>query len=77
MIYTDHACRGPGLLQLTWRELKMVKSHAKTVELALTVRMPNTHVSPRRGRRTSVAANRALHNIIIIILLSLSEPTYG
>ena len=37
-----------------------MNSHAKTVELALTVRIPNIQLSPRRGRRTSTATNRAL-----------------
>ena len=44
----------------TWRELKIVKNHANAVELALIVRIPNAQVSPRRGRRTNVATNRAL-----------------
>ena len=38
----------------------MVNSHANTVELALTVRIPNAHVSPRRGSRTKEATNRDL-----------------
>ena len=35
----------------------MVKSHANTVELALTVRIPNTQVRPSSGRRTSDPIN--------------------
>ena len=35
----------------------MVNSHANTVELAFTVRIPNAHVSPRRGSRTKEATN--------------------
>ena len=40
--------------------MKIVKSHANAVELALIVRIPNPQVRPSRGRRTSVATNRAL-----------------
>ena len=39
----------------------MVNSHANTVELTFTVRMPNIHVSPRRGSRMKAATNRALY----------------
>ena len=46
--------------KLTWRELKIVNSHATTVEFALTVRVPNAHVSPRRGSRIRDASRRAL-----------------
>ena len=38
----------------------MVNNHANTVELAFIVRIPNAHVSPRRGSRTKEAANKAL-----------------
>ena len=43
-----------------------MKSHAKIVELALTVRIPNTQVSPRRGKSTTEATNKALHTVLII-----------
>ena len=46
--------------ELTWRELKIVNSHATTVEFALTTRVPNAHVSPRRGSRIRDASRRAL-----------------
>lgn len=46
--------------ELTWRELKIVNSHATTVEFALTMRVPNAHVSPRSGSRISDASSRAL-----------------
>ncbi len=40
---------------LTCSELKIVKSQAKTVALASSVRIPNTHVKPRSGKRITVA----------------------
>jgi len=39
----------------TWVELQMVKSQANTVVLRSMVRIPNTQVSPSRGRRMIVA----------------------
>ena len=48
------------LYALTCRELKMVKNQANTAALRLTVRIPNTHVSPRRGRRITVATKVVL-----------------
>ena len=45
----------------TCSELNIVNSHANTVVLLLTVRMPKTHVRPSRGRRTIVAINKALN----------------
>ena len=47
----------------TWRELKMVKSQAKTVVLLLSVRRPNNQVTPRRGSRMTVAFNIVLHRL--------------
>ena len=44
----------------TWKELKMVKSQAKTVALLLSVRSPNSQVTPSRGNRITVAFNRVL-----------------
>ena len=38
----------------------MVKSHANNVELALTARIPKTHVRPSSGRRTSDPINTNL-----------------
>ena len=46
--------------KLTWRELKIVNSHATTVEFILTMRVPNAHVSPRRGSRVRDASRRLL-----------------
>ena len=39
----------------TWRELKMVKSQAKTMVFSLTANSPNTQVSPSRGSRITDA----------------------
>ena len=39
---------------LTWKELSIVKSHAKTVVFSLTAKRPNIHVSPRRGIRITL-----------------------
>jgi hypothetical protein len=58
----------PILLNDTWSELKIVKSHANIVELAFTVRIPNTQVSPRMGKSTTEATNKALHNHVDIFL---------
>jgi len=44
----------------TWVELQMVKSQANTVVLRSMVRIPNTQVSPSRGRRMTVAFNVVL-----------------
>ncbi len=44
----------------TCNELKIANSQAKTVVLASRVRIPNTQVSPRRGRRMRVARRSAL-----------------
>ena len=44
----------------TWIELQMVNSHANTVVLRSTVRIPNTQVSPSMGRRITVAFKVAL-----------------
>ena len=52
--------------RLTCSELNIVKSHANTVELELIVRIPNVHVSPRRGIKMIEAAN----NDLIIIIVS-------
>ena len=41
-------------------ELKMVNSHANTVVLRSMVRIPNTQVSPSKGRRITVALKVAL-----------------
>ena len=41
----------------------MVKSHAKAVVFSFTVNSPNIQVSPRMGRRTREAQNRALQEI--------------
>ena len=46
---------------LTCSELKIVNSHAKTVVLSLTVRIPKAHVSPSRGSSTADAVNMDLH----------------
>ena len=40
----------------------MVKSHANTVALALTVKIPNTQVSPSNGTNTMEAMKMALQN---------------
>ena len=47
---------------VTCSELKMVKSQASQVLLRFTANSPNTHVSPRTGRRTTVARNSALYS---------------
>ena len=44
----------------TWVELHTVKSQANTVVLRSMVRIPNTQVSPSRGRRMTVAFSVAL-----------------
>ena len=44
----------------TWMELQTVKSHANTVVFWSMVRIPNTQVSPSKGRRTTVAFMVAL-----------------
>ena len=44
----------------TWMELQMVKSHANIVVLRSMVRIPNTQVSPSKGRRITVAFKVAL-----------------
>ena len=57
-------------IRLTWRELKMAKSHTNTVELALTVRIPNDQDIPRMGRRMKVASSRPLkvHYTLLLLL---------
>ena len=45
---------------VTCRELKIVKSQAKTVAFSLRVRRPNSHVNPRRGSRIIVARSIVL-----------------
>ena len=45
---------------LTCSELKIVNSHAKTLVLSLTVRIPKAHVSPSRGSSTVDAVNMDL-----------------
>ena len=45
--------------------MKIVNSHAKTVELALTVRTPNAQVSPRRGSRIMEATNIVLESTML------------
>ncbi len=47
----------------TCNELRIANSQAKTVVLASRVRIPNTQVSPRRGRRMRVARRRALEGL--------------
>ena len=48
-------CKDGYSLVQTWRELKMVKSQAKTAVFSLTANRPNTHVSPSRGSRITDA----------------------
>ena len=48
------------MLAHTCRELKMVKSQAKTVVFSFTANSPNTQVSPRIGSRTMLALNTDL-----------------
>ena len=58
---------------LTWREFKMVKSQANTVAFGLaatiTVGIPNTQVSPSRGRSITVALK--------VVLLARSDKING
>ena len=69
-IYVAASCECDSVVNInTWSELKIVKSHAKIVELVFIVRIPNTQVSPRRGKSTIEATNKALHILMDIILL--------
>ncbi len=59
------SCRGKSsnLYTRTWKELKIQKSHAKTVVLSLTANNPKIQVSPRRGNRTILSLRLVLWGI--------------
>ena len=52
--------KNPRTVWCTWRLLQMVKSQANTAVFSLTVSIPNIHVTPSRGSKTSDALNISL-----------------
>ena len=55
----------------------MVKSQAKTVVLLLSVRRPNSQVTPSRGSRMTVAFSIVLGYILYQCLYTVEPPNHG